>query len=106
MEPPAESGGIAGDRPEIDELPLSQGRNRAMVKIQEGCNQVCAYCIVPKVRGRERSIPVAAIVERVRKAVDRSCKEVVLTGTQLGSYGFDLDGADLPELIRSVLGGD
>ncbi len=103
QEPPPELGSIAGDGPGIDELPLSQGRNRAMVKIQEGCNQVCAYCIVPKVRGRERSIPIAGIVERVRKAVDRGCREVVLTGTQLGSYGFDLDGADLPALIRSVL---
>ena len=102
-EPTAELGGIAGDGRGIDELPLSQGRNRAMVKIQEGCNQVCAYCIVPKVRGRERSIPVAAIVERVRQAVDRGCQEVVLTGTQLGSYGFDLDDADLPALIQDVL---
>ena len=101
--PPAKLGGITGDRPGIDELTPLQRRNRAMVKIQEGCNQVCAYCIVPKVRGRERSIPVAAIVERVRLAVDRGCQEVVLTGTQLGSYGFDLDGDNLVTLIRSVL---
>ena len=81
----------------------TRGRNRSMIKIQEGCNQVCAYCIVPKVRGRERSIPVAAIVERVRRAVGRGCREVVLTGTQLGSYGFDLDGDNLATLIQSVL---
>ncbi len=87
---------IAGPTP-------ARGRNRSMVKIQEGCNQVCAYCIVPKVRGRERSIPAAAVVERVNQAVDRGCREVVLTGTQLGSYGFDLDGATLLTLIQMVL---
>ncbi len=103
LEPPAELVGIARDSLGDKELRPARGRNRSMVKIQEGCNQVCAYCIVPKVRGRERSIPVAAIVEQVRRAVDGGCKEVVLTGTQLGSYGFDLDGADLATLIRSVL---
>ena len=66
------------------------GRTRAMVKIQEGCNQVCAYCIVPKVRGRERSIPPQELVAAVRDRVREGFREVVLTGTQLGSYGFDL----------------
>ena len=73
------------------ELRPAVERNRSMVKIQEGCNQVCAYCIVPKVRGRERSIPVAAIVSEIQYQVNRGCKEVVLTGTQLGTYGFDLN---------------
>ena len=94
---------IAGHRGDVAELRPARGRNRSMVKIQEGCNQVCAYCIVPKVRGRERSIPVAAVVERVQQAVDWGCREVVLTGTQLGSYGFDLEGASLTTLVRSVL---
>ena len=101
--PPAELDGIAGDSRGDKELRPARGRNRSMVKIQEGCNQVCAYCIVPKVRGRERSIPITAIVEQVRRAVDGGCQEVVLTGTQLGSYGFDLDGENLATLIRSVL---
>lgn len=78
-------------------------RTRAMIKIQEGCNQVCAYCIVPKVRGRERSIPPDEIVAKVNEYVDRGYKEVVLTGTQLGSYGFDLDGIDLIGLIHQIL---
>ena len=88
---------------ETAELRLAVGRNRAMIKIQEGCNQVCAYCIVPKVRGRERSIPVATVVEQVRGHVSRGCKEVVLTGTQLGTYGFDLEGATLLTLLKSIL---
>ena len=79
------------------------GRTRAMLKIQEGCNQVCAYCIVPKVRGRERSIPLEQLVQQVRRSVDEGCQEVVLTGTQLGTYGFDLPGANLGDLIRRIL---
>ena len=85
------------------ELRPAVERNRSMVKIQEGCNQVCAYCIVPKVRGRERSIPVAAIVSEIQYQVNRGCKEVVLTGTQLGTYGFDLKGANLLTLLKSIL---
>ena len=80
------------------------GRTRASVKIQEGCDQVCAYCIVPKVRGRERSVSVEEIVDQVRRLEAAGCREVVFTGTQLGHYGFDLgDGVDLAFLLRSVL---
>ena len=78
-------------------------RNRAMVKIQEGCNQVCAYCIVPRVRGRERTVPPGTLVRQVAERVEAGAKEVVLTGTQLGSYGYELDGADLPGMIGRVL---
>ena len=89
-------------------LPLkggATGRSRAMIKIQEGCNQVCAYCIVPKVRGRERSIPVETVVEEINDRVGQGYKEVVLTGTQLGTYGFDLDGVSLVTLLQSILRG-
>ena len=79
------------------------GRTRAMVKIQEGCDQVCAYCIVPKVRGRERSIPADAIVGEVRRFVQGGFKEAVLTGTQLGTYGFEWRGASLALLIERIL---
>ncbi len=79
------------------------GRTRAMVKIQEGCDQVCAYCIVPRVRGRERSIPLEQIIRQVRRSVEEGCQEVVLTGTQLGTYGFDLPGANLNNLVRRIL---
>ena len=79
-------------------------RTRAMVKIQEGCNQICAYCIVPKVRGRERSIPPEALTQQVRRLVEEGHKEIVLTGTQLGSYGFDLEGVNLKGLVQELLG--
>ena len=71
------------------------GRSRAMVKIQEGCDQVCSYCIVPKVRGRERSIPPEEIIAQINERAKLGCREAVLTGTQLGTYGFDLPGIDL-----------
>ena len=78
-------------------------RNRSMVKIQEGCDQVCAYCIVPKVRGRERSIAPESLVEQINQRVAEGCLEVVLTGTQLGTYGFDIPGATLTRLLERIL---
>ena len=78
-------------------------RTRAMVKIQEGCNQMCAYCIVPKVRGRERSIQPDDLVAQVRALEEQGFREVVLTGTQLGSYGFDIPGASLERLLEAIL---
>jgi threonylcarbamoyladenosine tRNA methylthiotransferase MtaB len=82
---------------------LSFQRSRAMVKIQEGCNQVCAYCIVPKVRGRERSIPPENLVGQINHYVAEGYQEVVLTGTQLGTYGFDIPGVSLSGLLRRIL---
>ena len=81
------------------------GRSRAMIKIQEGCDQVCAYCIVPKVRGRERSIPPGEIIAEINIRANSGCREAVLTGTQLGTYGFDLSDIDLSKLLRRVLAG-
>ena len=78
-------------------------RSRAMVKIQEGCDQVCAYCIVPTVRGRERSIPVDEIVATASEYADAGCREIVLTGTQLGSYGFDLENMNIVGLLKNIL---
>ena len=74
-----------------------------MVKIQEGCDQVCAYCIVPKVRGRERSIPPESLVADITRHSNDGHQEAVLTGTQLGTYGFDIPGASLVGLIRRIL---
>ena len=78
-------------------------RTRAMVKIQEGCDQVCSYCIVPRVRGRERSIAPNDILGEIHHYVAQGCREVVLTGTQLGSYGFDIPEMDLTRLLELVL---
>ena len=94
------------DTPALAPLPTLfplAGRTRAMIKIQEGCDQVCAYCIVPKVRGRERSIPPADLIAQIKECQDRGVQEVVLTGTQLGSYGFDLPDASLRSLLAGIL---
>ncbi len=79
------------------------GHTRALVKIQEGCNQVCAYCIVPKVRGRERGVHPDALVSQVQNLYAEGYKEAVLTGTQLGTYGFDIPGASLAGLLGRVI---
>jgi threonylcarbamoyladenosine tRNA methylthiotransferase MtaB len=71
--------------------PTSGGlRTRAFVKIQEGCNELCAFCIVPYTRGREVSIPIDRVVDEARARETDGVLEVVLTGTQLGNYGRDL----------------
>jgi threonylcarbamoyladenosine tRNA methylthiotransferase MtaB len=93
----------AGDGAAPDEAHSRLGRTRASVRIQEGCDQVCAFCIVPKVRGRERSIPEDGVVDEVRLLAEAGCPEAVLTGTQLGSYGFDLEGTSLARLVARVL---
>jgi threonylcarbamoyladenosine tRNA methylthiotransferase MtaB len=71
--------------------PLRGGlRTRAFIKIQGGCNELCAFCIVPYTRGREESVPVDEIVRQVQAREVDGALEVVLTGTQLGNYGRDL----------------
>ena len=87
--------------PVIEDLLI--GRTRASIAIQKGCNQICSYCIVPKVRGRENSIHPDEIISQINYLVSKGCKEVVLTGTQLGTYGYDLDNMSLYQLLLSVL---
>ncbi len=65
-------------------------RTRAFIKIQEGCDELCAFCIVPYTRGRERSVPIEEVVREVQTREREGVLEVVLTGTQLGNYGRDL----------------
>ena len=85
------------------EMPDISNRSRAMLKIQEGCDQLCSYCIVPKVRGREKSVPSDVLVNSVNRLVGDGYMEVVLTGTQLGSYGFDLDSTSQASMITDIL---
>ena len=99
------SGELADAELNIADVSRSVGRSRAAVKIQEGCDQICAYCIVPRVRGRERSLPPGEIVDRIGALSQGGCPEVVLTGTQLGTYGFDIQGANLRKLLIMILTG-
>jgi threonylcarbamoyladenosine tRNA methylthiotransferase MtaB len=79
------------------------GRSRSSIKIQEGCDQICAYCIIPSVRGRERSISPGKIISQINEVSEHGVEEVVLTGTQLGNYGFDLERINLEGLLKLVL---
>jgi len=69
---------------------IAGDRTRPILKIQDGCNNRCSYCVIPFVRGRSRSLAPDAVVEEVRKLVSAGAKEVVLSGINLGSYGRDL----------------
>ncbi len=66
-------------------------RTRSLVKVQEGCRHYCSYCIVPHVRGRERSLPWDKVVAEVRARVEAGYREVVLTGTRVGAYRPSLE---------------
>ncbi len=76
-------------------------RTRAFIKIQDGCNRFCAYCVVPLVRGREKSLPAEHIVAEVKKRIADGYKEAVLTGTEIGAYNHD--SIDLRRLLEHIL---
>ena len=76
-----------------DELSLSEteGRTRAFMKIQDGCNQFCSYCMIPYVRGRARSRAPEEILREARRLSEAGYQEIVLTGIHVSSYGIDFD---------------
>ena len=82
------------------------GRTRAFVKIQDGCDNFCTYCIIPFVRGKCRSKEESKVIEEIKDLVNNGYKEVVLTGIHTGSYGVDLetDFADLLEKLVKIDG--
>ena len=75
---------------------------RAYVKVQDGCNQFCSYCIIPFARGRVRSRAPEEIRKEIEQLSEGGCREVVLTGIHLSSYGVDLEGVKLLSLIEMV----
>ena len=88
---------------EYEELRLSQTaeHTRAYIKVQDGCNQFCSYCIIPYARGRVRSRAMEDVIKEATALAGNGCREVVLTGIHLSSYGVD-QGTSLLELIRAV----
>ncbi len=78
------------------------GRTRAYVKIEDGCESRCAYCAIPAARGPIRSKPAEDVVAEVTGLVAAGCREVVLTGIETGSWGRDLGGARLGDLLAQV----
>jgi threonylcarbamoyladenosine tRNA methylthiotransferase MtaB len=91
-----------------------RGRTRAMVKIEDGCNDFCTFCIIPFTRGMPRSTPTAQVLQMVRARLDEGYREIVLTGVHMGKYGQDhaqrkraaadsSEARDLPGVVESVL---
>ena len=78
------------------------GRTRAFVKIQDGCENFCSYCIIPFVRGKCRSKEEDKVIEEVKSLVNNNYKEIVLTGIHTGSYGVDLD-TTFAELLNKLV---
>ncbi|OGN87823.1 MAG: tRNA (N(6)-L-threonylcarbamoyladenosine(37)-C(2))-methylthiotransferase MtaB [Chloroflexi bacterium RBG_13_46_9] len=76
-------------------------RTRTFIKIQDGCQNFCAYCIVPYVRTHEESEPDGEIVEQVKQRVKEGCQEIVLTGTRIGAYSYN--GLSLKDLVKRIL---
>lgn len=79
-------------------------RTRPILKIQDGCNNRCSYCVIPFVRGRSRSLAPDAVIDEVRGTVNAGAREIVLSGINLGSYGRDLaPRAALGDVVRRIL---
>jgi threonylcarbamoyladenosine tRNA methylthiotransferase MtaB len=83
-----------GDPADVFRLSISRfaGRTRAYIKVQDGCDRACAYCVVPRARGRSRSRPADEAVAEARRLVEAGYRELVLTGIHLGAWGRDLPG--------------
>jgi threonylcarbamoyladenosine tRNA methylthiotransferase MtaB len=81
-----------------------EGRARAFVQVQNGCDHRCTFCIIPYGRGNSRSVPMGAVVEDVRRLVGNSYREIVLTGVDITAYGADLPGTPrLGCLVKQIL---
>jgi len=83
------------------QVPVATIRTRSLIKIQDGCHGPCAYCIVPRVRPREYSLPASQIIGEIKHKVALGYKEVVLTGTKVGSYKDD--STSLMDLVQCIL---
>ncbi len=81
-----------------------EGRARAFVQVQNGCDHRCTFCIIPYGRGNSRSVPMGAVVEDVRRLVANGYREIVLTGIDITAYGADLPGTPrLGRLVKQIL---
>ena len=84
------------------EISKFTNHTRAFVKIQDGCNAFCSYCIIPYARGRVRSKDKASVIKEVTKLVNNGYKEIVLTGIHTGRYGIDIN-TTLEELLKELV---
>ena len=80
------------------------GRARAFLQVQNGCDHRCTFCIIPYGRGNSRSVPLGAVVDEARRLTDAGFPEIVLTGVDMTAYGADLPGTPtLGQLVRKIL---
>ncbi len=84
------------------EIDSFKTRTRALVKIEDGCENFCSYCIIPYVRGKVRSKDPKKVIDEVKKLVSNGYKEIVLTGIHTGHYGADLKGYDFSDLLNDL----
>ncbi len=75
---------------------------RPFIKVQEGCNRFCSFCVIPYARGKVRSVPLEKVVREAELLSQRGFEEIVITGTQLTQYGWDL-GISLHELLKALI---
>ncbi len=87
---------------DVPYLPVPLGHTRALVKVEDGCNMRCAFCIIPSTRGRQRSRPLEEVVAEARSLAESDFAEIVLTGVQISAYR-DAGGRRLVDLVRAVL---
>ncbi len=87
---------------EMGEITYTE-KTRAVIKVQDGCNQFCSYCIIPYARGRVRSRKIENVVKEIERIAQKGIKEVVITGIHLASYGKDFkDGTSLIDLLEEI----
>jgi threonylcarbamoyladenosine tRNA methylthiotransferase MtaB len=97
-------GSIAAVRQAAGHLVMDAAHTRAFVEVQNGCDHRCTFCVIPYGRGNSRSVPMGALVDRVRSLVETGYAEVVLTGVDITAYGNDLpDRPTLGTLVRRIL---
>lgn len=89
----------------FEELPagIPQGRTRALLKVEDGCNNFCSYCIIPYARGRVRSLTPEKAIKEANRLASEGVREIVVTGIEISSYGLDLaDGSNLTDLVEAL----
>ena len=98
----AEIDDVSKQKEFLDFGDVTYTKNRAVVKVQDGCNMFCSYCIIPYARGRIRSRKIESVVSEIEKIANEDIKEVVITGIHVASYGKDFDNENTSKKIRLI----